>query len=177
MYHRKHMKEYDLRTKKIFSAAKDIDVLVLCSRNAVQYVSNHVILGSVVAIVPKDYDPSLLITLNWDLERVKDAKIPVVICPRSYLFFRLKNNLELMKKTGVSLLLGTDNGMINTADVLQEVHLLRSSGVFSLEELLTMVTYTPRKALNLDDCIQGRDLSENVVVLERDSLKPVYVSK
>jgi len=128
-----------------------------------------------------DLHPNLLVHMiaatQADLERVKDAGVPVVICPRSYLFFHLKINLERMKKTGVSLLLGTDNGMINTPDVLQEVRLLRTTGVFCLEELLTIVTYTPRKALNLEDCIQGRDLSENVVVLERDSLKPVYVSK
>lgn len=128
-----------------------------------------------------DLHPSLLVHMiaatEADLERVNDAKIPIVVCPRSYLFFRLKTNLELMKKTGASLLLGTDNGMINSPDVLQEVRLLRTTGVFGLEELLKIVTYTPRKALNLDDCIQGRDLSENVIVLERDSLKPVYVSK
>lgn len=128
-----------------------------------------------------DLHPNLLVHMiaatQADLERVADASIPIVICPRSYLFFRLKTNLELMKKTGVTLLLGTDNGMINTPDVLQEVRLLRTTGIFSLEELLTIVTYTPRKALNLDDCIQGRHLSGNVIVLERDSLKPVYVSK
>jgi hypothetical protein len=43
--------------------------------------------------------------------------------------------------------------------------------------LLTNVTYSPRKALNLDDCIQGRVLSENIIVLERDSLKLLYVSQ
>lgn len=128
-----------------------------------------------------DLHPSLLVHMiaatQADLERVNDAKIPIVVCPRSYLFFRLNTNLELMKKIGINLLLGTDNGMINTPDVLQEVRLLHTTGIFSLEELLTIVTYTPRKALNLEDCIQGRDLSQNFVVLERDSLKPVYVSK
>jgi imidazolonepropionase-like amidohydrolase len=82
-----------------------------------------------------------------------------------------------MKKTGVTLLLGTDNAMINNPDVLEEVKVLQKTGFFSLEELLTTVTYTPRKALNLDDCIQGRDLSEKYIVLERDSLKQLYASK
>jgi len=128
-----------------------------------------------------DLHPNLLIHMiaakKADLERVNDANIPIVVCPRSYVFFHLKNNLELMKKTGVPILLGTDNAMINTPDVIEEVRVLLKTGLFSLEELLTNITYTPRKALNLDDCIQGRDLSEKFIVLERDSLKPLYVSK
>ena len=75
------------------------------------------------------------------------------------------------------MLLGTDNGMINSLDVGEEVRLLRHTGLFSVEELLTNITYSPRKALNLDDCIQGRNLLEHVIVLERESLKPVYVSQ
>ncbi len=128
-----------------------------------------------------DLKPNLLIHMiaatQSDLEKVSEAAIPVVICPRSYLFFRLKHNLELMKKTGVTLLLGTDNAMINNPDVLEEVKVLQKTKLFSLEELLTTVTYTPRKALNLDDCIQGRDLSGKYIVLERDSLKQIYASK
>jgi cytosine/adenosine deaminase-related metal-dependent hydrolase len=128
-----------------------------------------------------DLHPNLLVHMiaatKADLERVKDVNIPIVVCPRSYLFFRLKNNLALMKKTGVTLLLGTDNAMINTPDVIEEVRMLLQTGAFSLEELLTNVTYTPRKALNLDDCIQGRNLSEKFIVLERDSLKLLYVPK
>jgi cytosine/adenosine deaminase-related metal-dependent hydrolase len=128
-----------------------------------------------------DLRPNLLIHMiagtKADLERVNDANIPIVVCPRSYAFFRLKHNLKLMKNTGVPILLGTDNTMINSPDVIEEVRVLLKTGLFSLEELLTNITYTPRKALNLDDCIQGRDLSEKFIVLERDSLKPLYVSK
>jgi len=128
-----------------------------------------------------DLRPNLLIHMiaatKADLDRVNDANIPIVVCPRSYAFFHLKNNLALMKKTGVTILLGTDNAMINTPDLIEEVRLLYKTGLFSLEELLTNITYTPRKALNLDDCIQGRNLSEHFIVLKRDSLKPLYVSK
>jgi cytosine/adenosine deaminase-related metal-dependent hydrolase len=128
-----------------------------------------------------DLHPNLLVHMitatKADLERVKDVNIPIVVCPRSYMFFRLENNLKLMKKMGVSILLGTDNAMINTPDVIQEVRVLLKTGLFTVEELLTNVTYSPRKALNLDDCIQGRDLSEKFIVLERDSLKLLYVTK
>jgi len=127
-----------------------------------------------------DLHPTLLVHMRAatqaDLERVNDAGIPVVLCPRSYAFFRLKINYEMMKKTGITMLLGTDNAMINTPDVTEEVRLLRQTCVFTVEELLTNVTYSPRKALNLDDCIQGRNLWEHVIVLDRESLKPVYVS-
>ena len=128
-----------------------------------------------------DLHPNLLVHMiaatKTDLDRVNDANIPIVVCPQSYMFFRLKNNLKLMKKTGVSILLGTDNAMINIPDVIQEVRVLLKTGLFTLEELLTNVTYTPRKALNLDDSIQGRDLSEKFIVLEKNSLKLLYVSK
>jgi cytosine/adenosine deaminase-related metal-dependent hydrolase len=127
-----------------------------------------------------DLHPNLLVHMiaatKEDLERVNDANVSIVVCPRSYLFFRLKNDLAFMKKTGVTLLLGTDNAMINIPDVIEEVRMVLKTGAFSLEELLTNVTYTPRKALNLDDRIQGRDLSEKFIVLERDSLKLLYVS-
>jgi cytosine/adenosine deaminase-related metal-dependent hydrolase len=128
-----------------------------------------------------DLKPNLLVHMiaatQSDLEKVRDASIPIVICPRSYRFFHLNHDLDLLKKTKVTLLLGTDNAMINNPDVLEEVKVLRKTGFFSLEELLTIVTFTPRKALNLDDCIQGRDLSEKYIVLEKGSLKQIYASK
>jgi cytosine/adenosine deaminase-related metal-dependent hydrolase len=127
-----------------------------------------------------DLKPDLLVHMiaatEADLLRVKQEDIPLVLCPRSYAFYQLKTNINLMKKHHLTLLLGTDNAMINTADVLEDVRLLRATRLFSVEELLTMITYTPRKALNLEDGIQGLNLLKHFVVLETESLKPVYVS-
>ena len=127
-----------------------------------------------------DLKPDLLVHMvaasEADLVRVKQERIPVVLCPRSYAFYGLKSNVELMKKHRLTLLLGTDNAMINTADILEEVRLLRAQQHVSLEELLTMITYTPRKALNLEDGIQGLNLLKHFVVLETESLQPVFVS-
>ncbi|MCK5458248.1 MAG: amidohydrolase family protein [Thermoplasmatales archaeon] len=129
-----------------------------------------------------DLKPDFLIHMikatESDLIRVKEENIPIVLCPRSNEFFHLKTNIKLMKKSRVDLMLGTDNAMINTPNVLEEAHfLMNTSRVFSVEELLNMITYTPRKALNLDDCIQGFNRSCNIVVLEKKSLKTVYIPK
>jgi cytosine/adenosine deaminase-related metal-dependent hydrolase len=129
-----------------------------------------------------DLHPDVLVHMiaasESDLLRVKEEEIPVVLCPRSYAFFNLRSNLELLKKSGVMLLLGTDNAMVNSPDVLEEVRFLHQrTKIFSVQELLAMVTYTPRKALNLDDCIQGLNLRGNFVVLDRESLKQVGLSE
>ena len=129
-----------------------------------------------------DLKPDFLVHMvaatESDLIHVRDEDIPVAICPRSNDFFNLKINLTLMKKVGIELMLGTDNAMINTPNILDEIrHLRDTSKVFSIEELLTMITYTPRKVLNLDDCIHGLNPSCNFVVLDKDSLEPTYISK
>ena len=126
-----------------------------------------------------DLKPDLLVHMiaasEADIMRVKQERIPVVLCPRSYAFYQLKTNFDFMKKHHLTLLLGTDNAMINTADIIEEVRLLRTQKLFSMEELLTMVTYTPRKALNLEDGIQGLNLLKHFVVLETESFQPVHV--
>ena len=129
-----------------------------------------------------DLKPDFLIHMikatESDLIRVKEENIPIVLCPRSNAFFHLKIDMKLMKKSGVELMLGTDNAMINTPNILEEVHFLKNTTrIFSAKELLNMITYTPRKALNLDDCIQGLNLPSNVVVLEKKSLKQLYITK
>jgi len=129
-----------------------------------------------------DLKPDFLVHMikatESDLIRAKDENIPIALCPRSNAFFHLEINLKLMKKSRVDLMLGTDNAMINTPNILEELHFLKkTTRVSSTEELLNMITYTPRKALNLDDCIQGLNWSCDVVVLERETLKPLYIPK
>jgi cytosine/adenosine deaminase-related metal-dependent hydrolase len=113
-----------------------------------------------------------------DLIRIKQEKIPIVRCPRANAFFHLPVDLLLMQKIGVDLMLGTDNAMISTPNILEEIRFLKKTDShYSDEQLLKMITYTPRKVLNLDDCIQGLYPSCTFVVLERKSLLPLYISK
>ena len=56
-----------------------------------------------------------------DLERVADAEVPVVVCPRSNLFFGLVPDIPRMAEAGVELYLGTDNAMVSTPSLLREM--------------------------------------------------------
>lgn len=128
-----------------------------------------------------DLKPSFLVHMikasKSDLEIVKDNNIPVVVCPRSNNFFGLKADLELFKKTGVTVLLGTDNAMINSPNILDEIAFIKSKyACFNVKELLDMATYSPRKALNHDSFILGSNSKADFIVIDEKTLKPLYIS-
>ncbi len=128
-----------------------------------------------------DLEPDVLIHMihatESDFIKVREAHIPVVVCPQSNAFYGLQPKFTLMKRVGVELMLGTDNAMITAPNVVEEVkYMMKKETPFSLEELLTMITYTPRKVLNRDDRILGPNSPANFVVLDRKSLQPLYVS-
>ncbi len=124
-----------------------------------------------------DFLVHMVFATDSDLERVKDHNIPVVVCPRSNMFYSLKPNFSLLKKHGVDLLIGTDNAMISSPSILDELKYIKTvTNEFSTEELLNMVTYGARKVLNADDSIPAPDSPTGVVVLDEESLKPLYIS-
>ena len=112
-----------------------------------------------------------------DLLHVKKCNIPVALCLRSNSFFGLKPNIKLMKKVGIELLLGTDNAMLNSPNILDELKYIKSvTSVFSVDELLNMITYTARKVLNLSPCILGPNYPADFAVLDKKTLKALYIS-
>ena len=128
-----------------------------------------------------DLKPNFLVHMlkstESDLLKVKEMNIPIVICPRSNSFFGLNPNYKLLKKTKINLLLGTDNAMLNSPVILDEIRYIVSvTKEFSIIELLYMTTYNARKALNLDCDILGSNPKADFVVLDKKSLKPLYVS-
>lgn len=128
-----------------------------------------------------DLKPSFIVHMikasESDLIRVKETNTPIVICPRANSYYGYKLNFKLLKKVKVKLLLGTDNAMLNSPDILDEINYLRSiSKDFSIIELLNMITYDARKALNLDCDILGPNSKVDFVVLNKKSLEPLFVS-
>jgi len=128
-----------------------------------------------------DLKPDFLVHMvkaeESDLIRVKECNIPIVLCPRSNSFFGLKPDMELLKKIGIELLLGTDNAMLSSLDILDELRYVKDvAPVFSVDELLNMITYTARKALNLSPSILGSSSPADFVVLDKKTLKTLYIS-
>jgi len=128
-----------------------------------------------------DLKPDFLVHMikasRSDLQIVKDNNIPIVVCSRSNKFFGLKADLELFKKSGVKLILGTDNAMINSVNMLDEIDFIkRNYNCFNTEELLDMATYGSRKALNHESCILGLNQKADFIVLDEKTLKPLYIS-
>jgi len=129
-----------------------------------------------------DLKPNFLVHMTKatesDLKKVKENNIPIVICPRSNSFFGMKPKYELLKKIGLTLLIGTDNCMINTPNILEEIAFIRSqTNVFSLEKLFDLATISPRKVLNLGPCIPCQNSPADFIVLDAESLNILYVSK
>ncbi len=125
--------------------------------------------------------PNFLIHMNYatesDLIRVKENNISIVICPRSNRFFNLKPNYKLMEKLDINIMLGTDNAMLNSPNILNELtYYKKISKNRSIEKLLNMITYNPRKALNLDYNIHDVKLSNEFIVLDYKTLDKIYPS-
>jgi cytosine/adenosine deaminase-related metal-dependent hydrolase len=57
-----------------------------------------------------------------DLGRVRTEGIPIIVCPRSNVFFgTVPRNIAVMHKLGITLALGTDNVMINIPSMFREM--------------------------------------------------------
>ncbi len=128
-----------------------------------------------------DLKPDFLVHMvkatESDLIRVKDNSVPIVICLRSNSFYGLKPNIKLMKKIGIKIMFGTDNSMLNSPDIIDEIKFVKNKyKEFLLEELLNIITYRARKALNLDCDILGANSKADFVVLDEKTLKPLYIS-
>ncbi|HDM67073.1 MAG TPA: hypothetical protein ENG62_01640, partial [Thermoplasmatales archaeon] len=106
-----------------------------------------------------------------DLEKVKKKNIPVVVCPRSNRFFSMEPNLENLYKAKITLMIGTDNGMLHSFNLLEELKIIKDVNLWSIEEILNMVTYTPRKILNLNDNIPGSTLPSTLIVLDKETFE------
>ena len=107
-----------------------------------------------------------------DLQAVADADIPVVVCPRSNAYYGSKTPLDRMVDAGVTVAIGTDNGMLHDGNLLADLGLLRSwFPRMSIERLLRQATWNGRRLIGLPPSLppkKGQAL--DVVVLPEDPL-------
>lgn len=107
-----------------------------------------------------------------DLAECAGEGIPVVVCPRSNMFFGKAPDIPGMLEAGLTLCLGTDNAMISSPDMFGEMkaaYTISKNGADPLRILL-MATWNPRKALNLTWSIGSSksrvDSRERYLILE-----------
>ncbi len=121
-------------------------------------------------------------TTSDDLLACALEDIPIVVCPRSNMFFRKVPDIPGMLEAGLTLSLGTDNAMIASPNMFREMEAaFRVSKLFGdidPLEILLMATWNPRKALNLPYCIgvsePGGNPIESYMVLTPPRREPAY---
>lgn len=126
-------------------------------------------IGKVIELNP-DYIIHMTQGTLQDFNQLAQHNIPVVVCPHSNQFFGMKPPFETMKKAGVTIILGTDNAMIQPPNILEEARYLLDTKIYKIEDILSMITYTPRKVLNSKPCIQFPASKLPFVILEPQSL-------
>jgi cytosine/adenosine deaminase-related metal-dependent hydrolase len=83
-----------------------------------------------------------------DLRLVADSKTPVVVCPRSNMFYGNYPDITEMVKSGIKVLLGTDNAMLTPPDMLRELEFsfkcAKMKGGITPRELMEIAFHNPR---------------------------------
>ncbi len=122
-----------------------------------------------------ELSPDLLVHMNRateaDLKRTADMDIPIVVCPRSnFLTGAGMAPVAKMFEAGISVAVGTDNVMLNSVNMFEEMQLL--SKVFGLEDkhIFRMCTLNGAKALNFVGCgVIEEGYNSNIMILNGNS--------
>ena len=120
-----------------------------------------------------DLDPDFLVHMvhptQAHLERLAEADLPVVVCPRSNLATNagVPPVRELLERTTVAL--GTDNVMLNSPTMFREMEITAKLADVSAREVLRMATVAGAEIGELDyGCLEpGR--RAKLIVLDGDS--------
>jgi cytosine/adenosine deaminase-related metal-dependent hydrolase len=131
-----------------------------------------------------DLEPDFLIHMNKatesDLKLCAESNVPIILCPRSEIFFGHVPDIPKMLNSKVTLALGTDNAMLNSPDsLLREMEfaykIARLKGGCLAKDVLDMVLINSRKVLNVGDDIcltQGKQAS--FILFELSKKDPAY---
>lgn len=109
-----------------------------------------------------------------DLDAVGDEGVTVVVCPRSNAHYGMKTPLMRLREAGVTVAVGTDNGMLNDGDLLAELAQLH--GWFPdvpLESLLRSATIHGRALVGLGGLPKRKGAAADLVVLPDQPLRRV----
>ena len=114
-----------------------------------------------------------------DLEKVKDAGISVVVCPRSNEYFGNSPPLEKMIDLGMDIGFGTDNGMLCSVNMLDEIRFIREKfSSIELDSILSIACFGLDDMFNKDGTSTYSNLKQSGWILlsrvEEDEYKSIF---
>jgi len=112
-----------------------------------------------------------------DLAALAAVRVPVVVCPRSNEFFGIQLDIPRMLAAGLTLALGTDNGMVCKPDMIEEVkaafRLSMARGGITPLDALRMGTVLGRKVLKAEgNTTAGAESEQDFTVVRAQGKDP-----
>ena len=114
-----------------------------------------------------------------DLKKIKDNEISVVVCPRSNHYFGNKPPLEKMIELGIDIGFGTDNGMLCTVNMIDEIHFIRAQyDSLDLKTILSIACFGLNDIFNKDGTSTYSNLEQSGWILlsrvEEDNYESIF---
>ena len=107
-------------------------------------------ISSALALSP-DFLVHLTKASDKDIKTVADADIPVVVCPRSnYMTGSGIPPITKMLDAGIPVAVGTDNVMLNSANMFSEMEFLVKTKVYDDRQVFKLCTLNGAKLLGID---------------------------
>jgi cytosine/adenosine deaminase-related metal-dependent hydrolase len=120
--------------------------------------------------------PDFLVHMNRadeaDLRDAAHSCLPVVVCPRSNLVTGVGlPNVNRMVELGITIAVGTDNVMMNSPDIFEEMHFISKALLHDDRQVFKMCTLNGAKVTGLDQRLgsiqEGKEA--RVMVLDKIS--------
>lgn len=125
-----------------------------------------------------EFKPGFLVHMNnatkEELKKAASLNLPIIICPRSNAYFNLNPpDIPTMLNEGISISLGTDNAMTNTASMPSEMEYTYRTNMkkVSAKEILKMATINPAKLFNWNCGSIEKGKDANIILLDEQFLK------
>lgn len=122
-------------------------------------------------------DPAFVVHMTQgkprDFEELADARVPIVVCPRSNAHFGMRPDVPAMLEAGCTVAVGTDNAMLQSPDLWDECRLLWDWFPELGDETILRLAVAGRGLLGLPPVWppqRGQPL--DAIVLPRDVLRP-----
>ena len=116
---------------------------------------------------------------NSDLKKIKANNISIVVCPRSNHYFGNKPPLEKMIELGIDIGFGTDNGMLCTVNMMDEIHFIRTEyDSLELKTILSIACFGLNDMFNKDGTSTYSNLEQSGWILlsrvEEDNYESLF---